>query len=314
MLSKLSSGLCLVALTTLTTALSAQAVALASGPPVTCPAGSRWNPDLGQCVISISLPPGSGDGGHSGQPVSGNPTGGSGGPPGGGDGSDQLPTIQVDGQWCLPVGPASPQPAKSDPVWKGHTDGTIYNCLVMTAGQTGAQWGDQYIQFWAAANVAAPAPPDPAVLARMAMARMTFKAIGVGLAPHPGAGYMGLVGMPNWMWVSDPNASTWGPQSKTVTIGPYSVTATAKVDHMAWDMGDGQQVVCNNVGTVYDPSFGRADSPTCGHTYTQQGTYTVRATSYWTVAWTGLGQSGTIPLQLTQSSVVTIGEAQVLTK
>jgi cysteine sulfinate desulfinase/cysteine desulfurase-like protein len=52
----------------------------------------------------------------------------------------------------------------------------------------------------------------------------------------------------------------------------------------------------------------------CGYLYTRQGTYTVRATSYWTVQWAGVGQSGTIPMDFTQTTNITMGEAQVLTQ
>jgi hypothetical protein len=38
----------------------------------------------------------------------------------------------------------------------------------------------------------------------------------------------------------------------------------------------------------------------------------VTATSYWQVAWSGLGQNGVIPLSFTQPEVITVGEAQVL--
>ena len=42
------------------------------------------------------------------------------------------------------------------------------------------------------------------------------------------------------------------------------------------------------------------------------GSYTVRATSHWVITWSGIGQSGTITMDLTDSVPVTIGEAQVL--
>ena len=47
-------------------------------------------------------------------------------------------------------------------------------------------------------------------------------------------------------------------------------------------------------------------------TYTRQGTYTVRATSHWVITWSGIGESGTITMDLTQTAPVTIGEAQVV--
>ena len=52
---------------------------------------------------------------------------------------------------------------------------------------------------------------------------------------------------------------------------------------MRWLMGDGQVVVCSGPGTVYEDRFGKADSPTCGYTYSKQGVYTVRAESLWRV-------------------------------
>ena len=79
-------------------------------------------------------------------------------------------------------------------------------------------------------------------------------------------------------------------------------------------MGDGQVVVCQGPGTPYLDSYGRRSSPTCGHTYTRQGRYTVRATSHWVISWAGIGQSGTIPLDLTNTVNLTIGEVQVLTQ
>jgi len=40
----------------------------------------------------------------------------------------------------------------------------------------------------------------------------------------------------------------------------------------------------------------------------------VWARSYWSVQWSGLGQSGSIPLQFANSVRITVGEAQVLTQ
>ncbi len=48
--------------------------------------------------------------------------------------------------------------------------------------------------------------------------------------------------------------------------------------------------------------------------YTKQGTYTVTATSYWTINWSGIGESGVINQTYTSSVVVTIGELQTVVK
>jgi hypothetical protein len=111
-------------------------------------------------------------------------------------------------------------------------------------------------------------------------------------------GSVGIVGLPTWMWVADPGQHTWGPITRTASSAGYGVTATAKVQRVVWAMGDGNTVTCTKRGTPYADSFGKRASPDCGYTYTRQGTYTVRATSYWRVIWAGIGQSGTIAAPL----------------
>lgn len=261
----------------------------------------RYDPQLGTCLIWA----GGGGGGGTG------PGGGvNDAATGGGGGGDSNPMIQINGSWCFPAGLASPQPPKTDPIWKGHTDGAIYLCEVSaTSGRGGLLVAPITLQYWALA--APPPPPDPQVLARRAVASMTLSAITIGMVPEPVPGRVGLVGMPNWMWVQDPTQHTWGPITRSASAGGWTVTATARVAQVMWDMGDGQVVSCG-AGTPYVDSYGKAPSPTCGHVYTRQGRYTVRATSHWVITWAGIGQAGTITMDLSQNASVTIGEAQVL--
>jgi hypothetical protein len=202
---------------------------------------------------------------------------------------------------------ADPQPPKSDSQWEGHRTGAIYECY------SPAIVGTRMYTFWSATSPAGPAaPPDPRVLALRAIATMRLRAIGIGIVPEAQAGSVGIVGLPTWMWVANPGQHTWGPITRSASSAGYSVTATAKVQRVVWAMGDGNTVNCTQRGTPYADSFGKRSSPDCGHTYTRQGTYTVRATSYWLVTWAGIGQSGTIPLDFTRTAVITMGEAQVL--
>ena len=175
--------------------------------------------------------------------------------------------------------------------------------------------------FWALTQPPGPAAPaDPAVLAQRAVAEMTFHAITIGMVPLDGIGpdgkpYIGLVGLPTWMWIANPTAETAGPQTRSVTAGGITVTATAKLQSVVWDMGDNRgsaSVVTCGAGTPYQDSYGAKDSPTCGYRYPKQGTYTITATSHWTVGWSGAGQSGTIPLHFTTTRPITIGEVQVI--
>jgi hypothetical protein len=209
---------------------------------------------------------------------------------------------------------AHPQPPAGDPNWQGHKpgDGAVYSCY---QPQT-----DMSILFWAAN----PPPgsgsgPSPRDVAEVAIKQMHLAAIDIGIAPRPGRGSVGLVGMPVWMWAENPDGHTYGPISATASAGGITITATAKVRQITWDMGDGSEVICTTAGTPYRPSYGREQSPDCGHIYRKSSanqpgeSYTVTATSDWVVTWSGAGQVGTIRVGgLTRSTRIQIGEAQVL--
>ncbi len=280
--------------------------------PVQCSRGSSYNPRTGKCVIAVTPHPTDtkdpGTRRQSGsQPVTSNAeqkcvSSYSG---------KEVPCSEGGSWWsndrdCY-VSLADPPPPRSDPQWEGHRTGAIYECY------SPALVGTRMYTFWSATSPAGPAaPPDPRVLALRAIATMRLRAIGIGIVPEARAGSVGIVGLPTWMWVVNPGQHTWGPITRTASSAGFSVTAAAKVQRVVWAMGDGNTVTCSQRGTPYADSFGKSSSPDCGHTYTRQGTYTVRATSYWLVSWAGIGQSGTIPLDFTRTAMITMGEAQVL--
>lgn len=198
------------------------------------------------------------------------------------------------------------QPPKNAAIWGGNTEGAVYQC----AGPNGAAelvWLPQ-----APAGVLP--PPDPEVLARRAIAAMNLHSIRIGIVPESKAGSVGLIGMPTWMWVADPGPSTTGPITRSVSERGFSVTATATMERIVWSMGDGKSVTCHGRGTPYRDAFGKRSSPTCGHTYVEDGRYNVSATSYWVVEWEGIGESGEIPLDFTETAAITMGEAQVIVR
>ena len=86
-------------------------------------------------------------------------------------------------------------------------------------------------------------------VAQLAIADMKLTAINIGIAPKAEDGRIGLVGMPIWMWVNNPDAHTWGPATASATAGGITVTATARVHQITWDMGDGHTVTCRTAGT-----------------------------------------------------------------
>ena len=278
--------------------------AIAAGPPVDCGSEAQW--DGRQCKITATTP-----GRTSAKTLSDGGSGGQSAPRTCSFGSIPMPCQDPQLGWwsdskgCY-VQLSNPQPPATALAWAGHTDGAIYDCALPRSGVFG---GLQYM-FWSAT---APAGPDPRVLAQQAIASMNLRPISIGIVPEDRPGSVGLVGMPVWLWAASPDAQSWGPITRSASASGVTVTATAKVQRVRWQMGDGAVVVCTGPGTEYQDRFGKADSPTCGYTYRKQGTYTVRAESQWSVVWSGMGASGTIPVLLTDSTTITIGELQVIT-
>jgi hypothetical protein len=171
-----------------------------------------------------------------------------------------------------------------------------------------------------ASTAGAPAV-DPVIVVWQAVASMDLHAVNISVAPAPlsaDADSMGLVGLPVWLW-TEPTASTWGPITASATDGPVSVSVTARVDRVEWDMGDSTVITCTTPGTPFNPDVhGVADrSPDCGHVYQQvprdpSGAYPLSATSYWVAEWSSGTASGTIPFDFTTTEQIRIGELQVL--
>lgn len=272
-------------------------------PPVDC--GGRAG-----CEIEVTDPGSGGGGGTGGSAPGGSEQ--SGGPQVCKKGGKKVPCKDQGDGWsnsmqCY-VGIAKGIP-KGDPRWEGNTTGAVYYCRT---GQTGLT---RY--FWSETTPGGPAaPPDPRELAQTAIKRMGLRPVTVGIVPKAQDGKVGIVGMPVWLWSTSRQRTVVGPVTETATAGPYSVTATARLERTIWTMGDGETVLCNGpnaVGTPYKAAYKGKDSPTCGYRYSQDGDYTVQARSYWMVEWAGLGQTGQIPVELNAGSAdITIGEVQVL--
>lgn len=204
-----------------------------------------------------------------------------------------------------------PQPPADNVAWGTHQpgdgQGALYGVNCPDTGRVGVVW---------MANGNAPAAPriDPAVLAQRAVDSMTL--LGPDIASPRAAGRY-TVGVPMWMWANQ-SATTYGPNSASASAGGVTVTATAKVSKIVWQMGDGATVTCTGPGTPYKGSVGMAESPTCGHVYSKSsarasgGKYRVTATSTWTVSWEGGGEAGQLS-EVRQSNVqVAVGEVQVV--
>ncbi|MGW5465863.1 ATP/GTP-binding protein [Streptomyces sp. NPDC003996] len=188
--------------------------------------------------------------------------------------------------------------------------GAVYRVWCPDTGRFGVVW---------IPDGTAPGGPtiDPEVVARRAVDAM--KLVGPKVA-SPRAGGKYVIGMPMWMWV-DQTPTTYGPETATATAGGVTVTATAEVSTISWNMGDGTEpVACNGPGTKYETSFGQAMSPDCGHVYdtvsaTEDGRFHGTATATWTVDWRVIGGAGGTG-QLTEvresTFTVNVREVQVL--
>lgn len=164
-----------------------------------------------------------------------------------------------------------------------------------------------------------PAAPqiDPAELAQTAVSEMGLKAPEIASTPND-PDTLGAVGLPVWLWVSNPGATTTGPNTTSATAGAVTVTATAEFSGMNLDMGDGTTIQCDGPGTEY-PGTGTEPSPDCGHVYEQMsdgqpdGLYTVGVTANWSVTWeSNTGETGTIPIELNTSKPLRIGQYQTV--
>lgn len=209
---------------------------------------------------------------------------------------------------------ADPQPPAGAPVWQGHApgDGAIYTRWCGALGGDHRNAGGAWL----------PTPPagapivDPAALAQQLIARLALRPPIARLAPPSGT--EGLIGLPVWMW-SERGGDVTGPVSDSMTVGTVTVSLVASISSIVWTMGDGHNVTCAGPGTPYTATAGAEASPDCGYVYQlpskdePDGQYTITATSTWTIAWQGGGQSGQQTLQLTsEPASLAIRELYVL--
>lgn len=153
----------------------------------------------------------------------------------------------------------------------------------------------------------APAAPvvDVATIAREAATTIQLPEPDLHLGPEPSVNEWNMlaVGQPVWFWTTTPatlNAST--------TQQGIPLTLTATLQATTINTGDDTTHTCATTTprpTTADPL---AKSPDCGHTWTVHGTYPVTATTHWTITWSALGHTGTLPMERTTTRQVTVGQ------
>lgn len=156
----------------------------------------------------------------------------------------------------------------------------------------------------------APQPPPAALLGAQATLQLQFPLTMPHIGPPPSVNQWkkAFVGYPLWLWS---NGQTTLSQQTTVMGYPVSLQATRSAVH--YDMGDGGSVDCaTSTPWAQGSAAPGAPSPDCGYTYQRTGSYQVTAVVTWTVTWSALGQSGTIPVQKAGRVTLPVGELEAI--
>ncbi|SCL16462.1 hypothetical protein GA0074694_1628 [Micromonospora inyonensis] len=251
--------------------------------------------------------------------------GGGGGDGGGGDGGDDGGGGPAKCQWN-----GRTIPCYDDVLgWFDNSDGCYYKLAEPQPADTpegkqayvrtcnGGDLGSQETVFLDAPPPGFGAPPDPEELAFRALASIDLLRPRISVAPRKSQG-PGLVGLPVWLWAS-PGPDYFGQLTASASERGVTVSITARVTEVVWNLGNGETVTCDGPGTPYSTSgpFAGQPSPDCGYDtgYQKAGTYRINATTHWTVRWSGGGQSGTIPVTRASNGVqIQINELQVVTE
>lgn len=157
--------------------------------------------------------------------------------------------------------------------------------------------------------------PDRAAVVAAAYLRLEPGQPTVGPPPELNKWKMAAVGYPLWIWAE----GDLDPAPVSQTVSGLSVSLDASLAKIVYDMGDGTRITCGP-GTPWRKGKVPAGtaSPDCGHTYSKpslpKGSYTISATTHWSVAWTAGGQSGTIPFTQTSTTTLPVGEVQTLVR
>jgi hypothetical protein len=107
-------------------------------------------------------------------------------------------------------------------------------------------------------------PPVPTIGDIWAAALREITRPALGINPRP----TGLTGLETWLWYEGPSEL-----GVSTSIGAFTVTGTAYLREVTFDMGDGEPVTATTPGS--------AEAPAARHVYETKGTYEVVITATW---------------------------------
>jgi len=181
-----------------------------------------------------------------------------------------------------------------------------------------ASQGGSWVWTGPAGTAAAPAPPDPGVLAQQAYENLKPPALTVDYRPryHVGGPEATLVGLRTFLWAQPASLQA---TSARAAAGANWAQVTTTVQSVTFDPGDGSApVVCPNGGTPYNPSLPSDQQVAdCWHVYARPssgGPFQIRATVTWAATWTGSGGTGGVlpALVVTGTTGVPVQEVQTV--
>lgn len=154
---------------------------------------------------------------------------------------------------------------------------------------------------------------DAASIARTLVVRLQLPDPTPQFGPDPAANEwdMAAVGYPLWLWTNGPRTVT-----STTSASGMTFTLRARYRSTTFTLGDGHSVSCTSTTPYRASTKPGTPSPTCGYRYAKpSGTnrsYTVTATTHWTVSWRVAGFSGSLPGTHSASRQLNVGELQAI--
>lgn len=208
-------------------------------------------------------------------------------------------------------------PGRSGPSRRPKSHSTKHQSSESDAtGPRDCQELSEYVQVVCAPEPEGSKPPkvSPAQLAMTNWAQMPIPAPRVRTAPPRRSA--GLVGLPEWFWVTN-----WRTITSRATARDVWVEVSARPQSMTIDPGNGSPVRCTGPGTAYDKSRPASMQRTdCSYTFQRSsahqpgGAYRVRVSVLWGGTWRGSDGSGGAlpPLTRSTSFRLRVAEAQGL--
>ena len=249
-----------------------------------------------------------------------------------GNGKARLKVQERRVQWRRRPAPASTTPATAPSAAGTHTDpkkiqgpfafrraGDPQIPLCSMPGEPVCPTGDEKLPSAPPSQQPAPAKVDPQVIIQEAVATLELElpAVDPKVGPDPSLNRWNIVpvNLPIWLWLDEPDALT-----KSVNQQGIEIDMVARRTRVVFDMGNGDKVKCTRMSRwrkpLSDAELNRP-SPNCGYRYRklpkQEGAgFMMNVTVEWTVTWSALGQTGTVPLTMTGSRHMPVGELQTV--